>query len=181
MLVHPFGKVASPRIANWSIKKAAGNAYPDAKFTINSNFYMDDFLKSMSNENDLVKLVREVISVLNSCGFRLNKFISNLTFVLESLPKTEISSKYVNLDLNSLISEGTLGLIWDIENDTFTFKTVIKDLPDTKRGILSIVSSVFDPLGILTPSLIEAKYIIQQLWRERVDWDKPIPTYLNKR
>ena len=60
MLVHLFGKVDSSRIANWSIKKAAGNAYPDAKFTINSNFYMDDFLKSMSNDNDLVKLVREV-------------------------------------------------------------------------------------------------------------------------
>ena len=100
---------------------------------------MDDFLKSMSNENDSVKYVREVISVLISCGFRLNKFISNSTFVLERLSKTEISSKY------------------------------------------GIVSSVFDPLGILTPSLIEPKYIIQQLWREKVDWDKPIPTHLNKR
>ena len=141
---------------------------------------MDDFLKSMSKENELVKLVSEVISVLNSCGFRLNKFISNSAFVLESLPKTEVSSKCVNLDLNSLISERTLGLIWNIENDTFTFKPVTKDLPDTKRGILSIVSSVFDPLGILTPSLIEAQYIIQQLWREKVNWDEPIPTYLNK-
>ena len=46
---------------------------------------------------------------------------------------------------------------------------------------MSTVSSVFDPLGILISSLIEAKYIIQQLWRERVDWDKPIPTYLKKR
>ena len=110
---------------------------------------MDNFLKSMSDENYLVKLVREVISVLNSCGFRLNKFISNSAFVLESLPKTEISSKHVNLDLNSLISERTLGLIWNIGNDTFTFKPVIKHLADTKRGILSNVSSVFDPLGIL--------------------------------
>ena len=124
---------------------------------------MDDFLKSTSSKNNLVKLVREVISVLNSCGFILNKFISNSTFLLDSLPKTEISSKYVNLDLNSLISERTLGLISNIENDTFTFKPVIKDLPDTKTGILSIVSSDFDPFGILTPSLIEAKYIIQQL------------------
>ena len=181
MLVHLFGKVDSPCISNWSIKKAADNVSLDAKFAINSNFYMDDFLKSMSNENDLVKLVREVISVLNSCGFRLNKFISNSTFVLESLPKTKTSSKYVNLDLNSLISERTSGLIWNIENDTFTFKPVIKDLPNTKRGILSIVSSVFDPLGILNPSLIEAKYIIQQLWREKIDWNKPTPTYLNKR
>ena len=74
-----------------------------------------------------------------------------------------------------------LGLIQNIENDAFTFKPVIKDLSDTKKGILSFVSSVFHPRGILTPSLIEAKYIIQQLWRERVGWDKPIPTYLNKR
>ena len=140
MLVHLFGKVDSPCIINWSIKTAADNASPDVKFAINSNFYKDDFLKSMSNKNDLVKLVREVISVLNSSGFRLNKFISNSTFVLESLPKTEISSKYVNLDLNSLISERTLALIWNIQNDTFTFKPVIKDLPDTKRGILIIVS-----------------------------------------
>ena len=104
MLVHLFGKVDSPCIANWSIKKASDNASSDAKFAINSNFYMDDFLKSTSSKNNLVKLVRGVISVLNSCGFRLNKFILNSTFVLESLPKTEISSKYVNLDLNSLIS-----------------------------------------------------------------------------
>ena len=65
MLVHLFRKVDSPCIANWSIRKAADNASPDAKFAINSNFYTDDFLKSMSNENELVKLVREVISVLN--------------------------------------------------------------------------------------------------------------------
>ena len=69
LLVHLFGKVDSPCIANWSIKKAADNAFPDAKFARNSNFYMDDFLKSMSNENELVKLMRDVISVLNSCGF----------------------------------------------------------------------------------------------------------------
>ena len=69
LLVHLFGKVDSPCIANWSIKKAADNASPDAKFARNSNFYMDDFLKSMSNENELVKLMRDVISVLNSCGF----------------------------------------------------------------------------------------------------------------
>ena len=89
MLIHLFGKVDSPCIANWSIKKAAGNTSPDAKFAINSNFYMDGFLKSMSNENELVKLVLEVISVLNSCGFRLNKFISNSTFVLEKFTKNQ--------------------------------------------------------------------------------------------
>ena len=103
-----------------------------------------------------------------------------MALVLESLSKIEILSQYVNLDLNSLISERKLGLICNIENDAFTFKPVIKDLPDTKRGILSIVSSVFHPLGILNPRLIEAKYYTAVMG-EKVDWDKPILTYLNKR
>ena len=51
MLVHYFGKVDSPCIANWSIKKAADIASPDAKLAI--SFYMDDFLKSIPNKNDL--------------------------------------------------------------------------------------------------------------------------------
>ena len=79
ILVQLFRKANSSCIANWSIKKAADNASPDAKFVINSNFYMKDFLKSMSKDKDLVKLVHEVISVLNS--FRLNKFITNSRFV----------------------------------------------------------------------------------------------------
>ena len=110
---------------------------------------MDNFLKSMCNENELIKLVREVILALNSCGFRLNKFISNTALLLESLPKTEISLKYFNLDLNSLLSERTLGLIWNIENNSFTFKPGIKDLSDTKRQILSIVSSFLTHLVYL--------------------------------
>ena len=130
----------------------------------------------MSKDKDLVKLVHEVTSVLNSCDFRLNKFITNSTFVLESLPKTEILSKYVNLDLNSLISKRTLGLIWNIENNSFTFEPVIKGLPDTKRGILSIVSSFFRPTWYTY-----SKFNRRKIWREKVDWNKSIPTYLNQR
>ena len=54
-------------------------------------------------------------------------------------------------------------MIWNINQDKLTFKSVAKDYPNTKRGILSFVSSVFDPLGVLTPSLSEPKPIIQEL------------------
>ena len=181
MLRHIMGKVDSVCIANWCVKKSAEKSPPKIKSTVNKNFYMDDFLKSLSNENDLIKLVSGVIATLKSCSFRLTKFVSNSVKVLEHLPVTEISPKYVKLDLNSLTSDRALGLIWSIENDTFTFKPVSKVLPNTKRGILSIVSSTFDPLGILTPSLIEAKYIIQQLWKEKIDWDENIPQNLEQR
>ena len=54
-------------------------------------------------------------------------------------------------------------MIWNINQDTLTFK------PATKRGILSLVSSVFDPLGILSPSLLDPKLIIQELWKSKAD------------
>ena len=54
-------------------------------------------------------------------------------------------------------------------------------MPETKRGILSLVSSIFDPLDILTPSILEAKLIIQDLWKKNFDYDKSIPEDLLKR
>ena len=176
-----FRSVDSPCIANWVIKQAAELASPKAESAIKQNFYMDDFLKSIPEEKQLAELLHEVISVLNACGFRLNKFISNSHEILKELPKSEISSKYINLDFDSLNAERTLGLVWVIEKDIFTFNPKIKESENTKRGILSTIASIFDPLGIVTPSLIEPKYIIQQLWKEKVDWDEEIPFQWNKR
>ena len=39
----------------------------------------------------------------------------------------------------------------------------MKSFPPSKRGLVSFISSVFDPLGLLTPSMLEAKLILQQL------------------
>lgn len=56
-----------------------------------------------------------------------------------------------------------------MSSDTFSFSIVIK------RGILSITSSVYDPLGFVTPFVLKAKLILQDLCRHKFDWDDPIP------
>ena len=71
--------------------------------------------------------------------------------------------------------ERTLGMIWNINQDTLTFKLVTREYPNTKQGILSLVSLVFDPLGILKPSLLEPKLII------KIDWDIKIPLEIETR
>ena len=60
-------------------------------------------------------------------------------------------------------------------------KSVDKQTPTTKRGILSFITSIFDPLGILAPSILEPKLIVQELWRRKIDWDEKIPVDLEKR
>ena len=41
----------------------------------------------------------------------------------------------------------------------------------TKQEILSTVSSIFDPLGFLTPFTFKAKLVIQLMWRKNLQWD----------
>ena len=59
--------------------------------------------------------------------------------------------------------------------DTLQVKVSDRETPITKRGILSYSSSIFDPLGILSPVTLESKLIIQSLLKEKVDWDDEIP------
>ena len=69
----------------------------------------------------------------------------------------------------------------DHNSDTIKVISVNKSFANTKRGLLSLVSSIFDPLGIVTPSLIEPKLIIQELWRQQIDWDELLPLELHSR
>ncbi|KAK0154203.1 hypothetical protein N1851_003715 [Merluccius polli] len=72
--------------------------------------------------------------------------------------------------------ERALGLQWCIENDAFMFKITLKQKPLTQRGLLSVVSSVYDPLGFLAPLILPVKHMLQQLCKEKYGWDEPIPS-----
>ena len=77
--------------------------------------------------------------------------------------------------------ERTLGIMWCAETDSFQFRIVIQDRPLTRRGILSTVSSVYDPLGLVAPLILLGKQILQDLCRENADWDDPISDQLRPR
>ena len=83
--------------------------------------------------------------------------------------------KELDLDLDSLPLERAIGVHWYVESDCFQFVIVLQDKPCTRRGILSTVSSIFDPLGFVAPLLLDGKSILQDLCRHEVGWDDPIP------
>ena len=91
--------------------------------------------------------------------------------MLEALPKAEVSPSAV-MDLDATSIERALGVSYDTKEDVFTFVITLKDGPMTKRGILRITCSLFDPLGFLIPFLLKAKLLIQELWRLELEWDE---------
>jgi len=110
-----------------------------------------------------VLFVKQLTELIASGGFRLTKWISNCREVLETIPEGERAKQVKNLDMSydKLPVERALGAIWDVEADTFDFQTVLNRKAPTRRGILSTLSSVYDPLGFLSPYVISAKMIIQ--------------------
>ncbi|XP_045033908.1 uncharacterized protein LOC123475368 [Daphnia magna] len=79
------------------------------------------------------------------------------------------------LKKNDLPTERTLGVLYDNESDSFVFDVKTDVEARTKRRILSRVSTLYDPLDFLSPVILSAKRILQELWLVGVDWDDPIP------
>jgi len=178
MLVHLFGATSSPSCANFGLKQTADDNQEmfskEAVRTLRRNFYVDDCLKSIKGETKAISLVSELRALLSKGGFWLTKWISNSRKVIESVPTSERAvSVRVHL-LDQLPCERALGIRWDVETDTFGLKISLKDKPSTRRGILSIVSSIYDPLGFAAPFILPAKRLLQNLCRRGLGWDNSV-------
>jgi hypothetical protein len=68
-----------------------------------------------------------------------------------------------------------LGLRWSPHDDAFTYGLQNEKLVATKRGMLSLIARIFDPLGLLSPVVFMAKHFMKLVWRANVVWDEPLP------
>ena len=180
MNVHLFGAVSSPSCSNFALRRAADDAEKvigsETANVLRKNLYVDDCLRTEETEE---AAIQRICGVRHACalgGFNLAKFVSNSRLVLESVPDEARAQDVRTLELGSgqLPVERALGVQWAIESDTFGFRIVLKDQPLTRRGILSTISSVYDPLGIAAPFLLVGKSILQDLCRAKLSWDEEI-------
>ena len=181
MVKHLFGATSSPSIANFCLQKTAeshGREFEaDTVETVKRNMYVDDLMKSKSTTEEAIVLVSQLRELLARGGFRLTKWYSNEREVLATIPESERAKSVVNLDLEKLPTETALGLKWNIEEDKFVWEVTEKMLqrvskePVTRRGIMSAVYSLFDPLGFIAPYAMKAKLLLQTLRRKRLGWD----------
>ena len=102
-----------------------------------------------------IELALKLIDLLaEGGGFHLTKFLSNSKEVLKAIPVEKRAIPTLDLDLDQLPINRALGLCWDAHTDEFYFSSIKTDKPNTKRGILSVISSLFDPLGFLAPFIL---------------------------
>ena len=91
--------------------------------------------------------------LLSKGGFRLTKWLRNNSKVLNFILHEERAPSLLDLDLDKDKPpiQRALGLHWNMETDMFTFKVNLKEKPNTHKGILSLTSSLYNPLGLIAP------------------------------
>ena len=171
-----FGLNCSPFLLNAVVdyhlkKQKDSHVVEDLK----ENLYVDDFLSGGDTSAEVCEVIKDASSILSTAGFTLSKWNSNDPLV---------GSMLVN-DFNdkNLTGEGTtkvLGIKWSAKIDCLGFDgvSVPEGLVITKRVILSFIARLFDPLGFLTPFVMCAKCIFQELWKLGLPWDEIVPDAL---
>ena len=171
-----FGATCSPFMLNAAISYHLHQNDSTTSRDLLRNIYVDNVVSGSCTEEAAIEYFKQSRSVLGSANFNLRSWASN-SKQLNSMAQTHKVA-----DANNLVK--VLGLWWDTQSDTictlpnpdatmFTFTA-------TKREVLKWTSSIFDPLGLITPVTITAKLFLQQLWQLDLKWDNHLTEELCK-
>lgn len=164
-----YGTASAPYLATRCLKQL-GLECTDDKISeiILHDFYVDDLMSGGDDLNLVHDIRKEVTAILASAGLPLRKWKSNEPqLVSESTESTH------DLNIGGNEPSKSLGLGWLPESDELYFPigSSITIKGNSKRDILSVISQIFDPLGLISPVVIKFKIILQRLWLQKLSWD----------
>ncbi|XP_053686628.1 uncharacterized protein LOC128736171 [Sabethes cyaneus] len=187
-----YGTKPAPFLATRTLKQLALDEalrWPLAAKVIENDVYMDDVITGANDIATAIDLRVQLDAMMEGGGFRLRKWASNCTAVLKDISQDNLAlpANGINWDQDSTVK--ALGLTWLPKTDLLKFRFNIANLcPETaltKRKVLSIIASLFDPLGLLGATITLAKIFMQRLWSARnenghpLEWDSPLPELLD--
>lgn len=142
---------------------------------IKNDFYVDDLLTGAYTKNQVIQIQKQLNQVLESAQFHLRKWASNDKQFLKVVA-SDNASDHTIVRVQEGSDTKTLGVAWNTKTDMFQYSlnSLIKNTNVTKRSILSSITQIYDPLGLLAPVIIKAKLIMQKLWQQGYTWDESI-------
>jgi hypothetical protein len=171
---YPFGISVAPFVAQKVVlTTAAAHAeeLPMAAKALQQSRYVDDVVVSVDSVQVGVQMLKELIILFEKCGMTFTKIMSNSKEILSAV-KQEHRAKLSDLD--DLTETSVFGLAWNVALDLLGTKAVRKLKVVTKRDFLSQMASVYDTLGLISPWILRARAILQQIWLRGGNWNTKI-------
>ena len=168
MTVHLFGNGPSPAVATYGLKRMVDDGKehnPGVKEFVQRNLYVDDGLVLKPTAEEVVTLIKNTQATLTTANLRLHKVVSNCVSLMKAFPTVDLAKDIRSLDLtqDNLPAQCSLSVFWNLETDAFTYKVPVPDKPFTRCRVLSVVNSIYDPLGLAAPVLLDGRVLLQRL------------------
>ena len=185
---HIFGNCSSPSVAKYGFKLAPEISDPppstSVKKYIQDDFYVDDGCSSAPDPEAAIQTIKGAQECLSKFGMVLHKIVSSDAQVLDAFEDTEKAKDLQVIEFEEAPMQSTLGCAWDISRDVFIIRVDIPERDFTKRGILSVCNSVFDPMGMATPCSLAGRLFQRKILPKKglgdpavhqLGWDDPLP------
>ena len=160
----PFGLSCSPFILNATLK----SHFERYDESLTTYFYVDDYIATSDSASTSQRIATLAKKITAEAGFNLRKWTTNSKELRKIKPFNENPA-------GECI--GVLGMRWNPDQDVINLNSTEFQFNQnlTKRNILSMLSSFFDPLGIFLPVTIRMRMLFQKLVTEKLNWDESIP------
>ncbi|GFT12481.1 uncharacterized protein NPIL_470071 [Nephila pilipes] len=184
-----FGVSSSPFLLAATIRhhiEKYKHEFPETVEILDRSYYVDDLISSGNEFEEALQTSRIAKYIMEAAGMDLRKWITNDANLMEQWKK----EKFDVYPVHETVSLGTnetkvLGLSWNTHEDYLTTDT--KSLlefvsldKNTKRFTLQAVGMIFDPLELISSFTVRMKCLLQDLWREEIQWDDPLPAHIVK-
>lgn len=175
-----YGTKCAPYLACRTLRHLADtykDTYPEAAQIIDTESYMDDFLSGRNTIEETREACSQLINLLGKANFKLHKWSTSDKRILQDIVDIDNTTQVTTYEFNDSIK--TLGIRWNTHNDTLSISVPdTRTFQHTKRNVLSAIAQIYDPLGILAPVVIRAKILMQDIWKEKLEWDTTLPDNL---
>ena len=201
-----FGLLSSPFLLGGTWQHHIKRYQPDDPAFVEKllkSLYVDDLTSGSNSVKEAFELFLKSKACLSEASFHLRKWASSSKELMSLIQMSEATQAHDNPIQSRVVEDQStfaklsiaqletldggeskvLGHLWNRSEDTFIFKfdklvKIAQALSATKRNVLKIAASVYDPLGILSPMVVKMKVLLQEACYLQYAWDTPLPDEL---
>lgn len=164
----PFGIISSPFLLGATIQHHIEESKSPVAEKIKNNIYVDNLITGAKTEEEAIDLYRNAKDLFQDASMNLREWLTS---------SKEVNTQISKDDRIETTMAKVLGLNWDAETDELSIpikKSSAFEQASSKREVLAAIASIYDPLGMLSPTIIKLKLFLQELWEKDMDWDDPL-------
>ena len=201
-----FSLSSSPFLLGGTLQHHIKRYQPDDPAFVDKllkSLYVDDLISGSNSIKEAFELFLKSKACLSEASFHLCKWASSGKELMSLIQMSEATQAHDNPIQSRVVEDQStfaklsigqletlnggeskvLGHLWNRSEDTFIFKfdklvKIAQASSATKRNVLKVAASVYDPLGILSPMVVKMKVLLQEACHLQYAWDTPLPDEL---